>query len=102
MTADPGLAELEQRIGVQSGFFESLLQEDDWSFVIKLHALLEAACTQLLLFHFKEPALGRVLARLELSNKTTGKVAFLDALAYRQVEPKIRCGVVGAAKRSRA
>ena len=78
--SDAGIAELEQRIGVAPGFFDGLVQEDDWSFVIKLHALLEAACTHFLLVHFKEPALGDVLARLELSNKTTGKVAFLAAL----------------------
>lgn len=57
-----------------------MLREDDWSFVIKLHALFEAACTHLLLFHFKEPELTEIFARLELSNKTTGKVAFLAKL----------------------
>jgi hypothetical protein len=77
---DKSIAELEERIGVAPGFFDSLVREDDWSFVIKLHALLEAACTHFLLFHFKEPALGDVLARLELSNKTSGKIAFLSAL----------------------
>ena len=51
--SDAGIAELEQRIGVAPGFFDGLVQEDDWSFVIKLHALLEAACTHFLLFHFK-------------------------------------------------
>jgi hypothetical protein len=77
---EKGIAELEERIGVAPGFFDSLVREDDWSFIIKLHALLEAACTHFLLFHFKEPALADVLARLELSNKTSGKIAFLGAL----------------------
>lgn len=49
---DRGILELESKIGVKSGFFASLLEEDDWSFVIKLHALFEAACTHLLLYHF--------------------------------------------------
>lgn len=79
-TIDRGVTELEAKIGVRAEFFRDLLSEDDWSFVIKLHALFEAACTHLLLFHFKEPELSEVLARLELSNKTTGKLAFLAKL----------------------
>jgi len=75
-----GVLELESKVSVRPGFFAALLDEDDWSFVIKLHALFEAACTHLLLFHFKEPQLAEVISRLELSNKTTGKVAFLSNL----------------------
>jgi len=75
-----GLQELESKIGVRESFFQDLLNEDDWSFIIKLHALFEAACTHLLLFHFKEPTLSGIFSRLELSNKTTGKVAFLEKL----------------------
>lgn len=72
-----GILELEAKVGVRENFFRGLLGEDDWSFVIKLHALFEAACTHLLLFHFKEPELSDVFARIELSNKATGKIAFL-------------------------
>lgn len=75
-----GILELESKIGVPKNFFLSLNAADDWSFVIKLHALFEAACTHLLLFHFKEPDLSEVFSRLELSNKTTGKIAFLAKL----------------------
>lgn len=74
------ILELESKVGVPKNFFLSLNQADDWSFVIKLHALFEAACTHLLLFHFKEPDLSEVFSRLELSNKTTGKIAFLAKL----------------------
>lgn len=71
------ILELESKVGVPENFFLTLNQADDWSFVIKLHALFEAACTHLLLFHFKEPELSEVFSRLELSNKLTGKIAFL-------------------------
>lgn len=74
---DKGILELESKIGVEEGFFENLIHEDDWSFIIKLHALFEAACTHLLLFHFNEPGLSKILSRLELSNNTTGKLTFL-------------------------
>jgi hypothetical protein len=76
----PGILELESKLGVPQNFFRSLNDVDDWSFVIKLHALFEAACTHLLLFHFKEPELTDVFSRLELSNKTTGKIAFLGKI----------------------
>lgn len=75
-----GFAELETSIGVGQGFFAGLQREDDWSFVIKLHAVFEATATHLLTHHFREEALRDLFARLELSNKTTGKLAFLKAL----------------------
>ncbi|MFM2399693.1 MAG: hypothetical protein RL341_1850 [Pseudomonadota bacterium] len=74
------ILELEAKVGVPSNFFRNLNSTDDWSFVIKLHALFEAACAHLLLFHFKEPELSDVFSRLELSNKTTGKIAFLGKI----------------------
>jgi hypothetical protein len=74
------ILELESKIGVPTNFFRNLNNADDWSFVIKLHALFEAACSHLLLFHFKEPELSEVFSRLELSNKTTGKIAFLGKI----------------------
>jgi hypothetical protein len=75
-----GFADLEASIGVAQGFFAGLQHEDDWSFIIKLHAVFEATVTHLLTYHFKEEPLSELFARLELSNKTTGKLAFLKAL----------------------
>ncbi len=40
---DESLQELELDLGLPKGFCIKLLEEDDWSFVIKLHALLESA-----------------------------------------------------------
>ncbi len=45
--------------------------------MIKLHALIEAIVTSLLIFHFNEPKLIKIFTRLELSNKSIGKLAFL-------------------------
>ena len=77
MKVDKGIQDLHSKIGLDSDFFKRLLEEDDWSFVIKLHALIEAIITSLLVFHFNEKKLGKILSRLELSNKTIGKLAFL-------------------------
>ena len=37
-----------QKLGLPEGFYNNLLNEDDWSFVIKLSALFEAAATHVL------------------------------------------------------
>lgn len=77
-----GIAEFETSIGVGQGFFEKLQLEDDWSFIIKLHAVFEAIVTHALTYYFQEESLRDLFARLELSNKTTGKIAFLEALGW--------------------
>lgn len=80
MDIDKGILELQEKLNLPKDFFKNLLEEDDWSFIIKLHALVEAACGSLLLHHFDEPGLKNIISRLELSNKTTGKIAFLKEL----------------------
>lgn len=74
------LREFEEIIGVSSGFYKKLIEEDDWSFVIKLHALLEAATTHLIVFHLQESNLRKIISRLDMSNNQTGKIAFLKEL----------------------
>ena len=77
---DKGILELQDKLSLPTDFFKKLLEEDDWSFIIKLHALVEAACTDLLLHRFDEPSLKNIISRLELSNKTFGKLAFIKEL----------------------
>ena len=52
--------ELENDTGVKEGFFISLLKEDDWSFIIKIHALYEAAITSLILNKLGQPTLEKI------------------------------------------
>lgn len=82
---------LEQKLGVSPGFFESLDGEDenDWSFVIKVHALIEAAISHLLTEHLQRPELVELFSRLDMSNKATGKAAFVKALGLLE-EPERR------------
>ena len=82
---------LEQRLGLHTGFFESLNGEDenDWSFVIKVHALAEAAVSHLLSEHLQRPELVDLFSRLDMSNKATGKAAFVKALGLLE-EPERR------------
>jgi hypothetical protein len=71
---------LEEKVGLQSGFLVKLYEEDDWSFIIKLHALMEAACTHLIVAHLEKPELADIISRLELSGKTLGKTVILKRL----------------------
>lgn len=68
------------RLGLPAGFYSKLLQEDDWSFVIKLNALVEAACSDALAARLHAPELAACLATLDLGHRKHGKVALLRTL----------------------
>jgi len=70
----------ENEHSLPKGFFETVYAENDWSFVIKIHSLLESVSSSLLQYHLKEPAIGEIVSRLEMSNSKTGRVAFLNAM----------------------
>lgn len=78
---DPDIVALENDIGVRRGFFRALLSEgDDWSFVIKTHALIEAAVSHLLGEVTGHPELVHTFSQIELSGVRTGKLAFAEVL----------------------
>ncbi len=76
----PIVKDIETAAGVRTGFFEELAKEDDWSFVIKLHAFIESVATHMIVHHFDEPEVRAFFARLEISNPQTGKMALLKSL----------------------
>ena len=47
-TVEGSVRTLGTDIGLPIGFLEGLRAEDDWSFIIKVHALIEAAVSHLL------------------------------------------------------
>lgn len=71
---------LEQELGTRPGFFSDLLEEDDWSFIVKSHAFIEAALSHILVKATGKDLLREVFTSLELSNPRTGKLAFATAL----------------------
>ena len=74
------ITDIENQLGLPTGFLKGLYDhEDDWSFVIKAHAFLEAALTHLLADHLGKEDLLPVFAYLETSNVRTGKLAFVKA-----------------------
>jgi hypothetical protein len=71
---------LETKLGLPADFYDGLIGEDDWSFVIKLNALIEAACTHALAARLHAPELISSLAHLDLGNSKYGKVSLLRKL----------------------
>jgi hypothetical protein len=68
------VAALEKRLGLVEGFYDQLVKNDDWSFVVKLNALFEAACTQALIVRLSCPELTDNLAHLDFADNKKGKV----------------------------
>lgn len=75
------VSEVELRLGLRSGFFDELIREDDWSFVIKLHAFVEAVLTHAICSNLGRPELEPIVSRLDTGNNQCGKLAFAKALA---------------------
>ena len=71
---------LERELRLKEDFLINLKDEDDWSFIIKLHAFFEAALSHLLTEALGHEKLKSIFTRLELGNKQTGKIAFIKAL----------------------
>ncbi len=73
------LRQSEIDLHLREGFFQSLLKEDDWSFVIKAHALIEGAVSQQLSITL-DSLLHKIFRHLELGDARTGKMIFAEAL----------------------
>lgn len=63
------IGEFEKRVGLPTGFVYSLAQEDDWTFVIRIHALYETALTHILATTFGNEKLEEALAELSMAHK---------------------------------
>ncbi len=71
---------IEEAFDLPPGFVVSLKDENDWSLIIKSHALIESACSEMLCHHFGKYELTDIFSNLEMSNKKCGKIAFISAL----------------------
>lgn len=71
------VSEFEGVLGLPQRFYDNLLNEDDWSFVIKLSALFEAASGQALSARLQHPEIESELSYLEQGNPKCGKVTFM-------------------------
>lgn len=83
------ISDFEVRLSLPNGFYDSLLKEDDWSFIIKLSALFEASCTQILAVRLRSPELVSAFSYLEQGNTKCGKIVLLkelDAITSKQAK----------------
>ncbi|GAB1413872.1 MAG: hypothetical protein LC110_05320 [Burkholderiales bacterium] len=74
------VARLEEKLGVPKGLFNKLKDEDDWSFIIKMQALLETALTYLIKSTLGRDELEDFIEKLNLQGRT-GKLAVVKALS---------------------
>jgi hypothetical protein len=80
-TLEENIKPLEKRLNVTLGFFKDLLKEkNDWSFIIKIHSLVEAAVSYYLSLKIGNNKLENVFQKLPLSTASGGKIDFLRAL----------------------
>ena len=70
---------LTETVGLSISLLKSLDDDDDWTFVIKMHGILEAGLNHLLLSQLGNQNLSQIVSRLETKNARTGKIAFIKA-----------------------
>ena len=79
-TLEQALNEIVEGTGAPTDLLSRLRDEDDWSFVVKLHALIEAVVTNMLTKILDDDRLEAIFSEMELSNKKTGKMAFVKQM----------------------
>ena len=62
---------LQKTLGID---LYSEFAENDWSLIVKLHAMIEAALNSAITARLDTPELEAIVARLDTSNPRTGKV----------------------------
>jgi hypothetical protein len=70
---------LNESVGISRALLDSLDKDDDWTFIIKMHGILEAALNHLILGRLHEPKLADIVSHLETNDRRTGKIAFIKA-----------------------
>ena len=71
---------ISSSLSLPDKFLEKLPLDDDWSLIVKLHAMVEAGLNNAILAKLGAPDLKRIVAKLDTSNTATGKIAFALSL----------------------
>lgn len=82
MNAEPtnSAEKLLASVGLPPDFVLALVQESDWSLIIKLHAVFEAVIASLIVKQLKTPDVEEVISHLDFNNVKSGKVTLARAL----------------------
>lgn len=71
----------EQELGLPAAYFHKILHDDeDWAFVVKICAMMEAVCSKSLTKFLADDRLREPLDFLEFANPRCGKIALLRSL----------------------
>lgn len=81
-------ADLQSGVSNASEYLERLHDEDDWSFVIKAQALVEAALTEAILAKIDQGAMKSIVERLPLADDQIGKLAIAKELGIMPLEQR--------------
>lgn len=73
------ILETSKKTQLPEKFFEGLLDSDDWSLIIKLHALVELSLNRLVTLAIGNERVREIVMRLDTSDKQRGKMAFVKA-----------------------
>lgn len=74
------IKEFETQLNIPIGFYSKLLSEDDWSFIIKLSALLETASTNVLTTFLGYKEIENPISYLDYGNIKSGKILLMQKL----------------------
>lgn len=77
---DTPIRELEAKLGVPDRFFAGLREETDWSFIIKLAALMEAALSSVIVAALGRPEIADTVVAMSLSDNKPGKLRVAQRL----------------------
>jgi len=78
---EPEVKQLEERFDLPTGFLENLQHEDDWSFVIKLHAVIESTLTWCIEDTLTPLGLGDLCQNIDLSGGRVNKLSVARSLS---------------------
>lgn len=70
---------LEESIGISRKLLDSVSKEDgdDWTFIVKIHGIIEAGLNHMLLVSLGRPGLRKIISKMDTGS---GKLSFIKAL----------------------
>jgi len=72
---EESLEEINKDYSEKLDFLKKLLTDDDWSFIIKSHSLIESLVTELIINKIDEKKLKRVIERIPLHGEIVSKIS---------------------------
>jgi len=74
------IEDIEKYLGLKHGFFKNLQFDDDWSFIVKLNSLFEAAVSSMVTEELARKELKDTFSNMNMGTANYGKLAFVNKL----------------------